>query len=255
MKATKEPFRSSSDSNIDYYWIVSEKRKPMMLEQLRNRGKLQETNVTWVPGIFNDDVEATGHPNLPKEWLRDPVMRLLAAHMKALRLFKNKGQKEAVLVCMEDDVVLHKDFEEIVKDCASYISEKQPHIPTRVAIGYLSKPMHITKLHELSANSTISRLNKKTGDPWGTQGYMMNYTYVEKALKHYEDTYKTGDTKEAADVFMFDIPDTEHLIVEPPACIEDNPTFGTMLGHTWNADLYKQMIATYNRSYYYFFEG
>jgi hypothetical protein len=45
------------------------------------------------------------------------------------------------------------------------------------------------------------------------------------------------------------------MIVEPPACIEDTPTFDSLLGHTnQNMVLYNELIKKYDRSKYYVFE-
>lgn len=277
-----EPFESMQKSEtekndagvvVHYYWVMSDKRKPLMLEQLRDRSsnassstpRLTEADIHIVPGIFDDNVEQTGHPNLPKEWLSYPVARLLAAHMKVLRLFrddvrKREDGKEHVLVCLEDDIALHHNFESVITDAATYIIPFKDKA-TRVALGYASPPQHKTEMGELQdGKHTISRLKSSYGDPWGAVGFMMNRTFVEQALEKYERAYTSynpekGSSDLAADLFMYDIPDSQHLIVEPPACIEDNPTFESTLGHFQNIGLYQALIAKYDRGLYYRFKN
>jgi hypothetical protein len=274
LNTSKEPFQNPADSSahIHYFWIVSEKRKVKMLEQLNQRRPhpsvktpLTTSMIRFVPGIFDDNVENTEHPNLPKTWLAFPVVRLLAAHMKALRQFKKDvdangeaDKSKHVFVCLEDDVVLRDNFEDIVEESAATLRNTSE--PTRIALGYLSEPVHKTPVR--TSNSVkISQLHQQSGDPWGTQCYMMNYSYVEMALKKYEQAYmnssivpdKSNPNAWASDVFMFEIPNSQHLIVEPPACIEDNPTFGSMLGHDWNRELYDKLIQVYDRARYFLF--
>lgn len=265
-----EPFESSTDGDVvvHYYWVMSDKRKPHMLEQLRDRSsvshRLTEADIHIVPGIFDDNVEQTGHPNLPKEWLAYPVARVLAAHMKALRLFREDVRnrddgKEHVLVCMDDDIALHHNFEAIVKDAATYIRSFKDKA-TRVAIGYASPPGNATRMDTLQdSKHSVSRLGSAYGDPWGTVGFMLNRTFVDQALDKYEKAYTSyvpekGSSALAADLFIYDIPDSQHLIVEPPACIEDNPTFESTLGHSQNAGLYQALTAKYDRDMYYRFK-
>ena len=231
----------------------------MMLDQLKKRQKLNESDITFVPGIFSDDVSKTNHPDLPKEWLAYPVSRLLAAHMQALRLFQTKiasmpDKDHHVMICMEDDVVLHKDFEDIVQKCATFLKAQQS--PSRLSIGYVNPPVNISFVESVG-NLTFSKLHSQKGDPWGTQGYMLNSTYVDAALEKYEKAYKAQPIpvvdETASDAFLYTIPDTQHFIVEPPACIEDNPTFGSMLGHSHNTQYYNEMIKKYDRSQYFMF--
>lgn len=266
----KESFTSETSTEtgdgvvVHYYWVMSDKRKPLMLEQLRDRNRLSEADIQIVPGIFDDNVEQTGHPNLPKEWLSYPVARLLAAHMKAIRLFrddvrKREDGKEHVLVCLEDDIALHHNFEAIVKDAATHILPFKNQA-TRVAIGYASPPGNKTEMGTIQEGKhTISRLGSAYGDPWGTVGFMLNRTFAEQAIEKYEKAYTSynpekGSSSLAADLFIYDIPDSQHLIVEPPACVEDNPTFESTLGHSHNAGLYQALTAKYDRELYYRFK-
>ncbi len=252
------------ESQIHYYWIVSDKRKPMMLKQLYDRGKINESNIEFVPGIFDDNVKGTGHPGLPREWLGFPVARLLAAHMKAIRLFCQEvssfpNKANHVFVCMEDDIVLHKDFEDIVQTAANYVRSQPQTIPVRLSLGYVHPP-YDKEVVSSTKNGMISILDGEEKYQNGTQCYMLNYTYAKLALDEYEKTYTTrlpdpsNPNQVASDHFIFLLPNTSHLIIEPPACIEDNPTFGSMLGHTQNEYMYNQMTSTYNRSDYYIFQ-
>lgn len=247
---------------VHYYWIVSEKRKPLMLQQLRDRKNgIKEEDVTFVKGIFSDDVSKTNHPDLPKEWLGFPIARLLAAHMQAIRMFQSKisslpDKKKHVFVCLEDDVVLHKDFEKMVAKSTEFLHSQQG--PLRLSLGYANPPSNITFIESVSdsvGNLKFSKLNIKAGDPWGTQSYMLNSEFVDTVLQKYDNAYRTQPPIEsniASDVFIYDIPETQHYIIEPPACIEDFPTFGSMLGHNGNASLYNQMVNKYDRSQYYY---
>lgn len=236
-----------------------------MVEQVHARQKtnttsLKDSEITFIPGIFDDNVEKSEHPNLPKSWLSTPVARLLAAHMKAVRRFKNDASKSSnpnnhIFVCMEDDIVLHKNFETIVRDSAKYCQLQ--NTPTCISLGYVIIPAETQEVEKLSNGIKLKKITAGVGGR-GTQCYMMNYAYVSKVLDEYESEYKR--TKEpiqgnniASDHFMFNVPDTQHLIVEPPAAIEDFPTFGTMLNHDWNKDLYNRMIQEYPRNDYYIF--
>jgi hypothetical protein len=86
---------------------------------------------------------------------------------------------------------------------------------------------------------------------------MLNYAYISQILPKYETAYKTQTPYEnevASDKFIFNQIQADHYIMEPPACLEDNPTFGSMLGHeAANANAYKEMIAKYKREDYYTF--
>jgi hypothetical protein len=255
----------SNEVQINYYWIVSDKRKPKMLEQLqarqqKNPESLKVSDITFIPGIFNDNVEETQHPNLPKEWLNTPVARLLAAHMKAVRTFKNMASKSSdpnnhMFVCMEDDIVLHRNFETMVKETANYC-KSQGNVPTCISLGYVYPIVSPNIVSTLSNNVKINKITTNVGGR-GTQCYMMNYSYITKVLDVYESEYKRlkepDQSKVPSDHFMFEIPDTQHLVVEPPVALEDYPTFGTLLNHTHNNNLYKTMINKYSRDDYYVF--
>jgi hypothetical protein len=256
-KRTNEGFQNASPAKVHYYWIVSDKRKPMVLKQIHARGKMSEQDVTFVPGIFDDNVEQTLHPNLPKGWLNTPVARLLAAHMKGIRLFVNKvssdpNPNQHVYVCMEDDVVLHKEFEEIAQETANYAANLVE--PAHIGIGYVSPPREKTTIKEIYPGIYINYM-KSEYDPGGTQCIMLNYAYAKQMLEVYEHEYlrklEPNPDKVHADVFLFELPHSHHYTIEPPAALEDYPTFGTLLEHTWNADLYKNMIQKYNRDEYF----
>jgi len=252
----REGFQQTAQ--VHYYWIVSDKRKPMVLQQIRTRGKMSEQDVTFVPGIFDDNVEQTLHPNLPKGWLNTPVARLLAAHMKGIRLFVNEvssdpNPNQHVYICMEDDVVLHKNFEQIVQETANYATNCSE--PSHIGIGYILPPTTIEKTTPLINEFKLHSLNKSTDHPGGAQCIMMNYKYAKDTLAMFENAYSKTDThnmhNDAADTFLFKLPNSNHFLIEPPAALEDNPTFGTLLGHDWNADFYKTMIKNYNRDNYF----
>jgi hypothetical protein len=240
----------SNQSNVHYYWIVSEKRKPYMLQQIRDRKGISEHQITFVPGIF-DSTTPTNHPNIPIAWLDTSVTRLLAAHMQALRIFRDTMQfvdnkDTQIFVCMEDDIVLHNKFESMVDQCAVFLREYKT--PARIQLGYVNPPMNVSHFKKLGDYSLLKPHNR-SGDPWGAQCYMLNYAYCDAALKHYEATYKTAKTPAGinanADAFLFEIP-SDYFLLDPPACIEDNPTFGTLMGHGHNAQYYIQMTNKYN---------
>ena len=247
----------TNESQIHYYWIVSDKRKPMMLKQINDRGKISENNIAFIPGIFSD-TDKTEFSDLPKSWLSYPVVRLLAAHMNAIRIFQKKIESASdkhnhVFVCMEDDIALHKEFEKKVRECADFI--KSYNKPARILLGYLQPPQNKTFVKRLGNKSSIYKLNTIIGDPWGTQCYMMNVAYIDVVVKKYENDYKNQlpNQSHASDHFLFNVPEAEHFILETPACIEDHPTFGSMLGHVWQTDYYNQMIKKYKRKLYYVF--
>ena len=258
-----ESFQDTDGPNVHYYWIVSDKRKPMMQKQLEERNKIKESQVSFVPGIFDDNVENTGHPGLPKEWLGFPIARLLAAHMKAIRLFYQRvstmpDKNNHLFVCLEDDVVLHKNYESMVQSAANYIRANYSDKPVRLSLGYVDIPSDKTLISNTNGLK-ISTLNGGSISQNGTQCYMLNYQYAKKVIEEYEAAYKSwmpdpqNPNQVASDHFIFLVPNTSHLIVEPPACLEDNPTFGSMLGHSWNETLYNKMIQHYNREDYYSF--
>jgi hypothetical protein len=258
----------ANEVQIHYYWIVSDKRKPKMVEQVLTRQKenpeaLKESDITYIPGIFDDNVEQTEHPNLPKEWLNTPVARLLAAHMKAIRKFKNMASNTSepnshVFVCMEDDVVLHKNFETIVRDVAKYCISQGKDNLLCISLGYVHPIGNTTSVSTLNNNVKINKITEMGNIIGrGTQCYMLNYAYVSKVLDAYEAEYKQQkepqQDKIPSDHFLFNLPNTQQLLVEPPAVLEDYPTFGTLLNHTHNRDLYNQMVIKYNRGDYYSF--
>ncbi len=251
--------------DISYYWIVSQKRKPMMLNQIQQRNisipnSITTNQIQFVPGIFSNDVKESLFTDLPAEWLSFPVVRLLGAHMNALYKFKTQhdalNQKTGVMVCMEDDIVLRNNYEEIVHEAAKFIGQCDNTIPIRISLGYVDVPKNITFFKNLTPSIKMSKLNVTHGDPWGAQCYMMNYTYVDKTIERYKSTYSSLSpdiNRNAADHFIFNYPEAQHYIVEDPAAIEDNPTFGTLLEHHWNADMYKKTIAKYDRNQYFKF--
>ncbi len=248
---------------IHFYWIVSDKRKPMMTKQLQDRNKLNEANIHMIPGIFNDDVGTAGHPNLPKEWLGFPVARLLAAHMKAIRNFCNEvanvpNKQEHVFVCLEDDVILHKNFETMVEQAANFVRTHTSTQPIRLSLGFVDIPENKILINSEN-NLKISQLHGDSTYQNGTQCYMLNYKYAKMALEEYEAAYRSRlpdpnqPNQVASDHFLFLLPNTSHFIMEPPACLEDNPTFGSMLGHTQNEYLFKKMTNAYPLGDYYSF--
>ncbi len=258
-----ESFQNKSD--VSYYWIVSEKRKPMMLNQIQQRNlnipnSITTNHIQFVPGIFSNDTKESLFADLPAEWLSFPVVRLLGAHMNALYMFKTQqdalNQKTGVMVCMEDDIALRNNYEEIEREAAKFINQSNNTIPIRISLGYVDVPKNITFYKNLTPSIKLSKLNVTHGDPYGTQCYMMNYAYVDKTIQRYKAAYSSSSpdaTRNASDIFLFDIPDAQHYVVEEPAAIEDNPTFGSMLGHSWNSDMYKNMIAKYDRNQYFKF--
>ncbi len=256
----KEGF-ADSGVILHYYWIVSDKRKSRMMEQLSQHPNMKSVT-TFVPGIFSDDVSQTNHPNLPKEWLATPVARLLAAHMQAARMFKASIAKEAdktkhIFVCMEDDIVLHKEFETMAQNAAIFLQSPKTPPLSRLSLGYVSPPSAQTEVVQTYPNgTTIRKLARNSGDPWGTQCYMLTAEYVDRILQKYDADYAANispNREVASDVYMFELKDSQHYILDPPACLEDFPTFGSLLGHGYNQTYYKSMIAKYDRAAYYSF--
>ena len=245
----------TNNTQSHLYWIVSEKRKPYVLQQIRQRNL---SDIVLVPGIFSDTPIAE-YPELPKAWLGFPVVRLLAAHMRAIRLFQNNVQslpdkQNHVFVCMEDDIVLHKNFEGMVQQAAEFLQGIRK--PARLLLGYANPPVNVTPVKRLTDTITINKVNSLIGDPWGTQCYMMNASYVDLIVQKYQTTYKSQspDAEDhASDHFLFHVPEAEHYVMEPPVCLEDFPTFGSMLGHGYNSQYYAQMISKYDRAAYHVF--
>lgn len=192
-------------------------RKLTMYRRLKNMNLIDKT--TFITG-GNPNGELVNHYN--DKTCDNGIIACLIGHIKALRSFIETGSNIGCI--LEDDVLFHKDFIEIIAN---------------------QKVDTLIQLYTMSSNHSC---NKTCFGIYGTQGYLISSHYALYWLKNFDkpidywisDRFKTSEC-----ITMYS---NGHVIFDNPPIIEDCLSF--TITNNYNpsyTQIYASLIPSYSK--------
>lgn len=158
-------------------------------------------DVEFIKSYALDDPELLekGRKHIETNKCTTRLLSCTMTHMKCMKKIVESNEPFGIIV--EDDIRFHKQFNEIMEICNSYMTDNFEDIDI-LSIGFVNIP-HSTNIINYNGLSIIE--NVSLGNPWGAQCYLINRKYAKKFLDVFsEDFYKNYQGPFSADWVIFD---------------------------------------------------
>lgn len=191
---------------------TSTRRRESMTRRFTNAGLLDR--VTFLEAVTPDDFIVDVLTKDFEAWHKNSKQlaceaACFASHIKALKAFLSSGAAHGIV--MEDDVMLHNDFQILYKNLFSRV----PNDTEVVLLCYYISSWEGFQYYE--SNSDIIRINPKT--TWGAQGYRVTRSFAERIIKELANPFRLMGPPETSEKIL---QQEGALLVKPPLVIEES---------------------------------